>query len=84
MEVFGGSGGVTACRLKYFRLRIERHTSASHLICSDRMIVPSANPEDWRSIVLAARRWTPPCPRTIVMAPHLDDESPAVGGASQR
>jgi LmbE family N-acetylglucosaminyl deacetylase len=80
MEIFGGSGRVAACRLKYIRRLFERHTSTSHLIYSDRMIVPIATQEDWRSIFLAARPWTPPCTRTVVIAPHPDDESLAVGG----
>jgi LmbE family N-acetylglucosaminyl deacetylase len=80
MEIVGGSGCVTARRLKYMRPLNERHTSISHLIYSDRMIVPIATQEDWRSIFLAARPWTPPCARTVVISPHPDDESLAVGG----
>jgi LmbE family N-acetylglucosaminyl deacetylase len=44
------------------------------------MIFPIATQEDWRSVSLTAKPWTPPCAKTVVIAPHPDDESLAVGG----
>jgi LmbE family N-acetylglucosaminyl deacetylase len=44
------------------------------------MIVPVTQQVHWQPLFIAAKQWEPPHVKTIVIAPHPDDESLAVGG----
>ena len=44
------------------------------------MIVPITPQEGWQSVFIVAKQWEPPRVRTILVAPHPDDESLATGG----